>query len=83
MGVFVRPEDAGIHVEYVNPSFLVKKSSGGYRLVTAFADVGRYSKSSLAVSCVMWASTLAVTSSLAFMVVNLLTFIAADIISLG
>ena len=25
-------------------SFLVKKPSGGYRLVTAFADVGRYSK---------------------------------------
>jgi hypothetical protein len=43
-GVFKRPEDAGVRVEYVNPSFLVKKSSGGYRLVTAFADVGRYSK---------------------------------------
>ena len=28
----------------MNPSFLVKKSSGGFRLVTAFADVGRYSK---------------------------------------
>ncbi|XP_071110370.1 uncharacterized protein [Haliotis cracherodii] len=44
MGVFVRPEDAGIQVEYLNPSFLIKKSSGGYRLVTAFSDVGRYSK---------------------------------------
>ena len=43
-GVFQRPEDLGISVEYINPSFLVKKSSGGYRLVTAFADVGRYSK---------------------------------------
>lgn len=31
-------------VEYLNPSFLVKKPSGGARLVTAFADVGRYSK---------------------------------------
>lgn len=31
-------------VEYINPSFLVKKPSGGYRLVTAFADVDRYSK---------------------------------------
>ena len=30
--------------EYLNPSFLVKKASGGHRLVTAFADVGRYSK---------------------------------------
>lgn len=33
-----------VNVEYVNPSFLVKKPSGGFRLVTAFADVGRYSK---------------------------------------
>ena len=31
-------------VEYLNPSFLVKKSSGGFRLITDFADVGRYSK---------------------------------------
>ena len=31
-------------VEYINPSFLVKKPSGGYRLVRALADVGRYSK---------------------------------------
>ena len=44
MGVFKRPEDVGISVEYLNPSFLVKKASGGYRLVTAFSDVGRYSK---------------------------------------
>ena len=44
MGVFARPEDAQVNVEYINPSFLVKKPSGGSRLVTAFADVGRYSK---------------------------------------
>lgn len=44
IGVFRRPEDVGVSVEYVNPSFLVKKPSGGFRLVTAFADVGRYSK---------------------------------------
>ena len=44
LGVFSRPEDIGIDVEYINPSFLVKKTNGGYRLVTAFADVGRYSK---------------------------------------
>lgn len=44
IGVFKRPEDVGIVAEYVNPSFLVKKSSGGFRLVTAFADVGRYCK---------------------------------------
>ena len=42
--VFKRPEDVGVSVEYLNPSFLVKKPSGGSRLVTAFADVGRYSK---------------------------------------
>ena len=44
LGVFKRPEDIGISIEYLNPSFLVKKHSGGYRLVTAFADVGRYSR---------------------------------------
>lgn len=44
MGVFRRPEDVGIIVEYVNPSFLIKKTSGGFRLVTAFADVGCYGK---------------------------------------
>ena len=42
--VFARPEDVGISVEYLNPSFLVKKANGGFRLVTAFADVGRYAK---------------------------------------
>ena len=42
--VFRRPEDIGITVEYLNPSFLVKKPSGGHRLVTAFDDVARYSK---------------------------------------
>ena len=44
IGVFKRPEDIGVSVEYLNPSFLVKKPAGGFRLVTAFADVGRYSK---------------------------------------
>ena len=44
LGVFKRPENVGISVEYLNPSFLVKKPSGGFRLVTAFAGVGRYSK---------------------------------------
>ena len=44
LGVLKRPEDINIPVEYLNPSFLVKKPSGGYRLVTEFADVGRYSK---------------------------------------
>ena len=44
MGVFKRPEDIGVCAEYVNPSFLVKKSNGGHRLVTVFSDVGPYSK---------------------------------------
>ena len=44
MGVFRKPEDVDAAVEYVNPSFLIKKPSGGFRLVTAFSDVGRYSK---------------------------------------
>ena len=44
MGVFRRPEDVPVNVEYINPSFLIKKRSGGHRLVTAFSDVGRYSK---------------------------------------
>ena len=43
-GVFARPESLGITAEYLNPSFLVKKTSGGFWLVTAFAEVGRYSK---------------------------------------
>ena len=44
LGVFKRPEDINIPVEYLNPSFLVKKPSSGYCLVTAFANVGCYSK---------------------------------------
>ena len=44
LGVFVRPEDVGIVVEHVSPSFLVKKPSGGHRLVTAFTTIGEYCK---------------------------------------
>ena len=43
VGVFRRPEDVGVAVEYLNHSFLVRKSNGGSRLVTAFKEVGRYS----------------------------------------
>ena len=43
-GVFARPEDLGVVAEYVSPSFLVSKSSGGHRLVTAFTDIGDYIK---------------------------------------
>ena len=43
-GVVARPEDVDVCVEYVHPSFLVKKSSGGFRLVTSFGQVGEYAK---------------------------------------
>ena len=45
LGVFKKPEHLDTPVEYLNPSFLVKKPRGdGHRLVTAFSDRGRYSK---------------------------------------
>ena len=44
MGVLAKPEDVGVVAEYLSPSFLVKKPSGGTRLVTAFAEVAKYSK---------------------------------------
>ena len=43
-GVLAKPETLGINVEYVNPTFLVKKSDGRFRTVTAFADIGRFAK---------------------------------------
>ncbi len=43
-GVFAKPEDLGITVEYLNLSFLVKKPNGGHRLVTSFGEIGKYSK---------------------------------------
>ena len=43
-GVFVKREDVGVMVEYLNPSLLFKKSDGSFRLDTAFADVDRHSK---------------------------------------
>ena len=44
LGVFAKPENIGVNVEYVNPSFLVKKSRGGHRLVTDFGTVAQYAK---------------------------------------
>ena len=44
LGALRRPENIGVVAEYLSPSFLVKKPSGDFRLVTAFSDVGRYSK---------------------------------------
>ena len=43
-GVFAKPEQVNVHVEYVNTSFLVKKPNGGSRLVTSFSQVAQYSK---------------------------------------
>ncbi len=45
MGVLAKPEDLGIIVEHVSPSFLVRKPSGGTRLVTAFNNIANYAKS--------------------------------------
>ena len=39
-----RPEEYDVEVEHVSPSFLVRKSSGGYRLVTAFTALSSYTK---------------------------------------
>ena len=44
LGVLAVPEQLGITVEYLNPSFLVKKPDSSWRLVTAFNEVGKYCK---------------------------------------
>ena len=45
-GAFARPQDVGIEVEVVNPSFLVAKkpASRGHRLVTAFGNLACHVK---------------------------------------
>ena len=43
-GILTTPEKAGVAVEYLNLSFLVKKPSGGERLVTSFGEVAQYCK---------------------------------------
>lgn len=43
-GVLARPEDVNVSVEYVSPSFLIKKSSGGHRLVTAFNELAEHTR---------------------------------------
>ena len=47
-GVFVRPQDIGVSVEVVNPSFLVKKQppSVDKRLVTDFSQISSYCRPS-------------------------------------
>jgi hypothetical protein len=44
LGVLAKPESVGVTVQYVSPSFLVKKPGGGSRLVTAFNNIGSYTK---------------------------------------
>lgn len=53
MGVLARPEDVGVTIEYVSPSFLVGKAHGSndgvpsidnQRFVTAFGGVAQYAK---------------------------------------
>ena len=44
-GVCIKPEEAGVTAEYMNMSFLVPKPTPGtFRLVTAFREIGEYSK---------------------------------------
>ncbi|KAK6194705.1 hypothetical protein SNE40_000288 [Patella caerulea] len=44
LGVLAKPEDVNVTVEYVSPSFLVRKPEGGTRLVTAFSNIACYTK---------------------------------------
>jgi hypothetical protein len=44
LGILAKPEEVNVSVEYLNLSFLVNKPNGGTRLVTAFGEVGYYSK---------------------------------------
>ena len=43
-GVLSRAEDVEQPVEFVHPSFLVKKASGGHRLVTSFGEVAEHAR---------------------------------------
>ena len=44
LGVLVKPEDVGVTVKYVSPSFFVKKPDGNFRFVTAFSNLGQYAR---------------------------------------
>lgn len=44
LGVLAKPEDIGVVVEYVSPSFLVDKPNGDKRLVTAFNGLAAFTK---------------------------------------
>lgn len=42
-GVLAKPETVNTTILYLSPSFLVQKLNGGYRMVTAFGQVGKHS----------------------------------------
>ena len=42
LGVLVKPEEVGINVKHVSPSFLIRKPGGDYRFVTAFNNLTPY-----------------------------------------
>ena len=44
IGVLAKPEDVGVVVEHVSPSFLVPKPSGGERCVTSFVGLASFTK---------------------------------------
>jgi len=44
LNVLVDPSSVDVSIEYLNPSFLVKKPPNDHRLVTAFGEVGKYCK---------------------------------------
>ena len=44
LGVLDRPEDLEVPVVHTSPSFLVKKSKGGHRLVTTFVELNKFIK---------------------------------------
>lgn len=45
LGVLGRPEDLGIQVVHISPSFLITKPSGGSRFVTSFFGLANFARS--------------------------------------
>ena len=44
LGVLAKPEEVGVDVVFSSPSLLIKKPSGGFRLCTAFNELGQYTR---------------------------------------
>ena len=42
LGVLSRPEEVNVDVIHTSPSFLVKKSDSGHRMVTSFVELNKY-----------------------------------------